>query len=110
MKAPFIHRCAAFCRATAYTPHHSNLMARLEDLRPPVAIRSILPDALATVVSVEWHGSEIVGLIFKSLAGKLHETLDEVLAGQDDDFDANNHWALAWFEQLAQFVRWRVIL
>ena len=29
----------------------------------------------------------------------INETLDEVLAEQEGDFDADTRWALAWFEQ-----------
>jgi putative DNA methylase len=29
----------------------------------------------------------------------INQTLDEVLAGQEGDFDADSRWALAWFEQ-----------
>jgi hypothetical protein len=30
----------------------------LQDLQPDATVRGILPDALGTVVSVEWHGSD----------------------------------------------------
>jgi putative DNA methylase len=30
----------------------------------------------------------------------INQTLDEVLAEQEGDFDADSRWALAWFEQL----------
>src|SRR6266849_8689290 len=33
-------------------------MTRLEDLQPNAAVRGIPPDALVTVVSVQWFGSE----------------------------------------------------
>jgi hypothetical protein len=36
-------------------------MSRLEDLQPSAAVRG-LPDALATVVSVQWFGSEALEL------------------------------------------------
>ena len=29
----------------------------------------------------------------------INQTLDEVLAEQEGDFDADSRWALAWFEQ-----------
>ena len=29
----------------------------------------------------------------------INQTLDEVLAEQEGDFDADTRWALAWFEQ-----------
>jgi len=37
-------------------------MSRLEDLRPNVSIRGILPDEQVTVVSVQWFGSEAIML------------------------------------------------
>jgi hypothetical protein len=36
---------------------------KLEDLQPDAAVRGILPDALVTVVSVEWHGSDALTLV-----------------------------------------------
>ena len=38
-------------------------MIRLEDLQPNAAVRGILPDALVTVVSVQWFGSEATGKV-----------------------------------------------
>jgi hypothetical protein len=35
-------------------------MTRLEDLQPNAAVRGILPDALVTIVSIQWLGSEAV--------------------------------------------------
>lgn len=37
-------------------------MSRLEDLQPNAAVRAILPDALVTVVSAQWFGSEALEL------------------------------------------------
>lgn len=50
-------------------------MAKLEDLRPNAAIRGILPDALVTVVNVQWFGSEAVELTYKTAAGKIANEL-----------------------------------
>ena len=44
---------------------------QLEQLQPNAAIRGILPDALATVVSVQWFGSEALELTYKTTAGKV---------------------------------------
>jgi len=46
-------------------------MSRLEDLQPNAAVRGILPDALVTVVSVQWFGSEALELTYKNAAGKV---------------------------------------
>lgn len=50
-------------------------MSKLEDLKPNAAVRGILPDALATVVSVQWFGSEALELTFKSPSGKVANVL-----------------------------------
>lgn len=50
-------------------------MSRLEELKPNAAVRGILPDALATVVSVQWFGSEALELTYKTPTGKVANEL-----------------------------------
>jgi SNF2 family DNA or RNA helicase len=50
-------------------------MTKLEDLRPNAAIRGVLPDALVSVVSVQWFGSEALELTYKTPAGKVANEL-----------------------------------
>ena len=50
-------------------------MMKLEDLMPNTAVRGIVPDALATVVAVQWFGSEAVELTYKDPAGRVGNTL-----------------------------------
>src|SRR5260370_30228030 len=50
-------------------------MTKLEQLRPNAAVRGILPDALVTVVSVQWFGSEALELTYKTPAGKVANEL-----------------------------------
>ena len=50
-------------------------MTRLEDLQPNAAVRGILPDALVTVVSVQWFGSEALELTYKSPTGRVANEL-----------------------------------
>lgn len=50
-------------------------MSKLEDLQPNAAVRGILPDALVTVVSVQWFGSEALELTYKSPTGKVANEL-----------------------------------
>src|SRR5450432_3014969 len=50
-------------------------MTRLEDLQPTAAIRGIIPDALVTVVSVQWFGSEALELTYKTPVGKVANEL-----------------------------------
>src|SRR4030095_5855283 len=49
--------------------------ARLEDLTRGASVRGILPDALVTVVSVQWFGSEALELTYKTPAGKVANEL-----------------------------------
>ncbi len=48
---------------------------RLEDLRPQATVRGVLPDALVTVVHVQWFGSEALELTFKDPDGHVHNRL-----------------------------------
>ena len=47
----------------------------LEDLQPNAAVRGIIPDALVTVVSVQWFGSEALELTYKTSTGKVANEL-----------------------------------
>lgn len=73
-------------------------MARLEDLQTSASARGILPTGLATVVSVQWYGSEALELTYKDATGKVANELlyrhDEprieiVEQGQPWSFDGN---------------------
>ena len=44
-------------------------MASLEDLQPNTSVRGIIPDALVTVVTVSWYGSEALELTYKDPSG-----------------------------------------
>src|SRR6478735_8590978 len=50
-------------------------MIKLDDLQPSAAVRGILPDALVTVVSVQWFGSEALELTYKTPEGKVGNEL-----------------------------------
>jgi SNF2 family DNA or RNA helicase len=50
-------------------------MARLEELTPNASVRGVLPNALVTVVSVQWFGSEAVELTYKDGGGKVANEL-----------------------------------
>jgi superfamily II DNA or RNA helicase len=54
---------------------------KLEDLRPEASVRGILPDALVTVVSVEWHGSDALTLVYRGPNGRV---ADEILYRHDE--------------------------
>ncbi len=53
----------------------------LEDLRPDAAVRGILPDAVVSVVSVEWHGSDALTLVYRGPNGRV---ADEILYRHDE--------------------------
>ena len=48
---------------------------RLEELAPDAAIRGVLPDAVVTVVAVDWHGSEALTLTYRTPEGRRAEEL-----------------------------------
>ncbi|MBN1983962.1 MAG: DEAD/DEAH box helicase, partial [Chitinivibrionales bacterium] len=50
-------------------------MIKLEDLLPQASLRGIVPDALVTVVSIQWFGSEALELTYKTPAGKVANEL-----------------------------------
>lgn len=54
---------------------------QLQDLQPGVALRGILPDALVTVVSVQWHGDSALELTYKDPGGRV---ANEVLFRSDE--------------------------
>lgn len=53
----------------------------LEELQPEASVRGILPDANVTVVSVTWHGSDALTLVYRSPDGRVH---DEILYRHDE--------------------------
>src|SRR6059058_6261293 len=46
-------------------------MAKLEELTKGATVRGILPDALITVVDVQWHGDMAITLTYRDAAGRL---------------------------------------
>ncbi len=54
---------------------------KLDDLRPDAAVRGILPDAVVTVVSLEWHGSNALTIVYRGPNGRL---ADEILYRHDE--------------------------
>jgi superfamily II DNA or RNA helicase len=71
---------------------------RLEDLQPNASVRGVIPDALVTVVNVQWFGSEALELTYKDPAGRVanrlvyrHDetTLEVVDIGRPWSFDGD---------------------
>ena len=54
---------------------------KLEDLQPDAAVRGILPDALVVVVSVAWHGSDALTLVYRAPNGRV---ADEIIYRHDE--------------------------
>jgi SNF2 family DNA or RNA helicase len=54
---------------------------KLEDLQSNVAVRGILPEALVTVVNVQWYGDNAVELTYKDPSGRVD---NEVLYRSDE--------------------------
>jgi SNF2 family DNA or RNA helicase len=54
---------------------------KLEDLQPDAVVRGILPDAVITVVSVGWHGSDALTLVYRGPSGRV---ADEILYRHDE--------------------------
>jgi SNF2 family DNA or RNA helicase len=54
---------------------------KLEDLQPDAAVRGILPDALVAVVSVAWHGSDALTLVYRAPNGRV---ADEIIYRHDE--------------------------
>jgi len=50
-------------------------MSKLEELQPTASLRGILPDALVTVVNIQWFGSEALELTYKDPQGKVANQL-----------------------------------
>jgi superfamily II DNA or RNA helicase len=53
----------------------------LEDLQPGASVRGILPDAAISVVSVQWHGSDALTLVYRGPSGRV---ADEILFRHDE--------------------------
>ena len=54
---------------------------KLEDLQPDATVRGIMPDAPVTVVSVSWHGSDAMTLVYRDPNGRV---ADEILFRHDE--------------------------
>src|SRR6266568_4620948 len=50
-------------------------MSKLEDLHANASVRGILPDALVTVVGIQWFGSEALELTYKDPGGRVANEL-----------------------------------
>jgi hypothetical protein len=55
---------------------------KLEQLHPKATIRGVIPDALVTVVNIQWFGSEALELTYKTANGKV---ANELLYRHDED-------------------------
>jgi superfamily II DNA or RNA helicase len=51
------------------------MMATLENLKPNAQVKGILPSGPVTILSVQWHGSDVVEVAYRDVAGKLGSEL-----------------------------------
>lgn len=71
-----------YCREVKSGSHAAKgelIMNKLEDLKPGVTVKGVSSEGPVTVKSVEWHGSDIVTLVYKDING----TLKEQIIGRD---------------------------
>jgi SNF2 family DNA or RNA helicase len=54
---------------------------KLEDIQPDASVRGILPDAAVAVVSIAWHGSDALTLVYRGPGGRV---ADEILYRHDE--------------------------
>ncbi|GIW77355.1 MAG: hypothetical protein KatS3mg104_2418 [Phycisphaerae bacterium] len=66
---------ASFGYGVGQSVNRGQPWSKLEELTPNTAVRGILPDALATVVNVQWFGSDALELTYKSPSGKVANEL-----------------------------------
>ena len=73
-------------------------MAQLEDLTRGTTVKGILPHQNITIIETQWHGSDVVEIIYKDANGQLHtqillrddeSTLEIVTEGQPWSFDGD---------------------
>ena len=55
---------------------------RLEDLQPGAAVGGLLPNGAAEIVSVQWHGTEALTVIYRPPSGRIAE---EILYRHDEE-------------------------
>ena len=60
---------------------------KLEQLQTNTALRGIVPDALVTVVNVQWFGSEALELTYKTAGDRRTTWITEYLIKHDEDID-----------------------
>jgi len=73
---------------------------KLEELQPHAAVNGIRPDATVSVVNVQWHGSDVLTLVYRDSAGVLGQEilyrhdeprLEVIQAGRPWSFDTDGH-------------------
>jgi SNF2 family DNA or RNA helicase len=50
-------------------------MAKLEELKAGATVKGILPDSLVNIINVQWYGSDVVEITYKSATGKVANEL-----------------------------------
>jgi len=52
-----------------------NILIKLENLQPNTVVKGLIPDGLATVIYVQWFGSEALEITYKDSSGKVSNQL-----------------------------------
>jgi len=73
-------------------------MSQLEELQPQACLRGITPAGLATIINLQWHGSDVVEVTYKDDSGRVanqllfrhdEERIEIVKAGSPWSFDGD---------------------
>src|SRR5688572_26987801 len=73
---------------------------KLEELQPHAAVKGIRPDSAVVVVNAQWHGSDVLTLVYRDAAGSLGQEilyrhdeprLEILAAGRPWSFDADGN-------------------
>jgi putative DNA methylase len=83
------------------TPHSSLLFSRIGIAPVDLAQAAIGPGMAVYTRYSQVLDAEGKPLSVRGALALINQTLDEALAEQEGDFDADTRWALTWFEQMA---------
>ena len=81
-------------------------MAALEDLKPNSSVRGVLPNAIVTVVSVQWFGSGAIELTYKDATGKVgNELLTLIMHDAWDHLKPGGRFYVVTISGLKEYIR-----
>lgn len=65
-------------------------MATLEDLKPNSQVKGILPSGPVTILSLQWHGSDVVEVTYRDISGNLGSEL--LFRDRQADLGSSRAW------------------